>query len=77
MVFVPIRYLYPSRTATLRTVTYTGGALWGISVFVLLLQFPNPSRLLALVSLLFPAYYIALSLYLHFRTPPSPRNVPG
>jgi phosphatidylcholine synthase len=77
MVFVPIRYLYPSRTATLRAVTYVGGALWAISVFALLLQFPNPSRRLAMVSLLFPAYYIALSFWLHWRTPPSPRHVPG
>jgi phosphatidylcholine synthase len=72
MVFVPIRYLYPSRTATLRTITYVGGALWGVSVFWLLAQFPTPSRALAVVSLLFPAYYIAVSLWLHFRTPPSP-----
>ena len=77
MVFVPIRYLYPSRTATLRAVTYVGGALWAISVFALLLQFPNPSRRLAMISLLFPAYYIALSFWLHWRTPPSPRHVPG
>lgn len=77
MVFVPIRYLYPSRTATLRTVTYVGGGLWGIAVFALLLQFPTPSRTLALLSLLYPAYYIALSFYLHRRTPPSPRHVAG
>jgi phosphatidylcholine synthase len=75
MVFVPIRYLYPSRTATLRALTYVGGALWAVSVFVLLLQFPDPSRRLAALSLLFPAYYIALSLWLHWRTPPSPRHV--
>jgi phosphatidylcholine synthase len=76
LVFVPIRYLYASRTATARTVTYVGGALWGLSVFWLLLQFPTPSRGLAIVSLIFPAYYIALSLWLHWRTPASPRRVP-
>lgn len=75
MVFVPIRYLYPSRTQTARTVTYAGGALWGVAVFCLLLQFPTPSRRLALISLAYPAYYVALSLWLHLRTPPSPRNV--
>jgi phosphatidylcholine synthase len=75
MVFVPIRYLYPSRTATLRAVTYVGGALWAVSVFVLLMQFPHPSRTLAVLSLLFPAYYVALSLWLHWRTPASPRHV--
>jgi phosphatidylcholine synthase len=76
MVFVPIRYLYPSRTATARTITYAGGALWGVSVGWLLLQFPAASPRLAAFSLLYPAYYIALSLWLHCRTPPSPRRVP-
>jgi phosphatidylcholine synthase len=76
LVFVPIRYLYASRTSTARTVTYVGGALWAVSVFWLLMQFPTPSRTLAMVSLIFPAYYIALSLWLHWRTPPSPRRVP-
>ena len=75
LVFVPIRYLYASRTTTARAVTYIGGALWGLSVFWLLLQFPTPSPTLARLSLLYPAYYVALSLWLHWRTPPSPRHV--
>jgi phosphatidylcholine synthase len=76
LVFVPIRYLYPSRSTTARPVTYGGGALWGASVFWLLAQFPTPSRTLATVSLLYPAYYLALSFWLHWHTPPSPRHVP-
>ncbi len=75
MVFVPIRYLYVSRASTLRSATYVGGALWGISVFWLLARFPEPSRLLASISLLFPAYYMFASLWVHWRTPPSPRQV--
>ena len=31
---------------------------------------------LALATLLFPAYYVAVSLWLHLRTPPSPQHVP-
>jgi phosphatidylcholine synthase len=76
LVFVPIRYLYPSRTPTARPLTYAGGVLWGASVAWLLAQFPAPSRTLAALSLLYPAYYIALSLWLHWRSPPSPRRVP-
>jgi phosphatidylcholine synthase len=76
LVFVPIRYLYASRTTTARTATYGGGALWAVSVFWLLAQFPTPSRTLAMVSLLYPAYYMALSFWLHWHTPPSPRRVP-
>jgi phosphatidylcholine synthase len=76
LVFVPIRYLYASRTTTARTATYGGGVLWAASVFWLLAQFPTPSRALAMISLLYPAYYVALSLWLHWHTPPSPRRVP-
>ncbi|MGH7789369.1 MAG: CDP-alcohol phosphatidyltransferase family protein [Candidatus Binatia bacterium] len=74
MVFVPIRYLYPSRTVTLQKTTYSLGIVWTIMVFVLLAQFPEPSRGLARLSLFFPAYYVALSLWLHWRTPPSPQS---
>jgi len=67
LVFVPIGYLYPSRNPAWRQTTYVFGSLWGVSVFVLLLQFPNPSRWLAWLSLSFPAYYMVLSLALHLR----------
>lgn len=67
MVFVPIAYLYPSRTRTLQKQTYILGAIWGLMFVVLLLQFPTPSRSLAIVSLYFPAYYLMLSFYLNAR----------
>jgi len=67
LVFVPIRYLYPSRNTVARTLTYVLGVLWALMMIVLLLQLPEPSRQLAYVSLFFPAYYVGLSLYLHFR----------
>lgn len=74
LVFVPIRYLYPSRMTTARRPTYALGALWGGAVFALLYQFPHPSRRLATASLAFPAYYMAVSLWLHWRAPASPRH---
>lgn len=66
LVFVPIRYFYPSRGATARTATLVLAALWVLMVLALLAQFPRPSRKLALVSLFFPAYYMGFSAYLHF-----------
>ena len=66
MVFVPIRYLYPSRTPTARRRTYALGVIWAALLAVLLFQFPTPSRTLAIVSLFFPAYYFAMSFHLHF-----------
>ncbi len=69
LVFVPIRYLYPSRNATAQKTTYVLGAIWAVAMFTLLMQFPEPSPTLAWTSLLFPVYYMALSLHLHLRTP--------
>jgi len=68
MVFVPIRYLYPTQTRMLRSVTLTMSALWMVSFGVILLQMPQPNQLLIDISLLFMVYYMALSLYMTFRT---------
>jgi len=71
-VFVPIRYVYPSRTTTLRTLTVTLGLLWGASVLWLLAHLGSASRTLVLASLGFPVYYFALSLVLDRRRPAAP-----
>ena len=69
MVFVPIGYVYPSRTPRLREVTVSLGVVWGALVVWLILALPDPPRWLAPVSLLYPAYYVLLSFYLHARRP--------
>jgi phosphatidylcholine synthase len=69
LVFVPIRYVYPSRTPIWQPVTVTLGVVWGGLGGVMLWQFPAVSQRVFLASLLFPAYYFALSLYLHARRP--------
>jgi phosphatidylcholine synthase len=68
LVFVPMRYLYPSRNPTARRTTYALGIVWGVLVFTLLAQFPTPSRSLAWATLYFPIYYLALSVHLHVRS---------
>ena len=67
LVFVPIRYLYPSKNKTAQRTTYALGSIWGVCMFVLMAQFPTPSRQLAALSLFFPLYYFAISFHLHFR----------
>ena len=67
LIFVPIRYVYPSRTTTLRALTVGLGLVWGAAVLVALFQILRDgvaSRPLVLGSLLFPVYYGALSLFL-------------
>jgi phosphatidylcholine synthase len=66
LVFVPIRYVYPSRSPRFRGLTNALGVLWGISVVLTVYLLPEPPRMLVFASLLFPAYYVVLSLWLEF-----------
>jgi phosphatidylcholine synthase len=68
-VFVPIRYVYPSRTPTLRGTTITLGVLWALLLLFILTRLETEPRTLVLLSLLYPAYYVVLSLALHVRRP--------
>ena len=67
LVFVPIRYVYPSRTPVLTLPTNVLGVIWGVLMLVMLWQYPAIPRPVFLASLAFPVYYTALSLVLHFR----------
>ena len=69
LVFVPIRYLYPSRNRIAQKTTYVLGVVWAVLVFIVVAQMPTPSRDIALASLFFPAYYVAVSFWVHFRLP--------
>jgi phosphatidylcholine synthase len=67
LVFVPIRYVYPSRTPVLQPVTLTLGTIWAVLMVVMLWQFPAVSPPVFWASLVFPAYYVGLSLVLHVK----------
>ena len=67
LVFVPIRYVYPSRTPVWRAPTIVLGALWALLMIAMLWQMPAISRPVFWASLVFPAYYLALSLALDVR----------
>jgi len=66
-VFVPIRYVYPSRTTTLRGLTVTLGIIWAVVLIFALTSLSTVPRGLVTASLAFPIYYVGLSLYLHAR----------
>ena len=71
LVFVPVKYLYPSRNLRFRRVTlgftYLYGALgvWG------LMQYPNVPQWVAPVSFVYVAYYAILSFFPKFGAPES------
>jgi len=62
LVFVPVRFIYPSRTPAWRVPTNVLGALWGIAMLVMIWQYPTVSRPLFLASFIFPVYYAVLSI---------------
>jgi phosphatidylcholine synthase len=64
LVFVPIRYLYPSRTVAFRSLTLVLTGLWLLCYAVILLQMPAPHVIVTTFSLLYLVYYVGLSLYL-------------
>jgi phosphatidylcholine synthase len=64
LVFVPLRYVYPSRTETLRGPTNGLGVIWAAALAWLVWDLPARHTTLTLISLLFPMYYFALSLWL-------------
>jgi phosphatidylcholine synthase len=67
MVFVPIRYLYPSRTRTLKVPTLALGTMWAALFSWMIWRLPAVDGPWTLISLVFPIYYVALSLWLQFR----------
>jgi phosphatidylcholine synthase len=69
MVFVPIRFVYPSRTKTLQPLTVVACALWAVQVLLMIWWMPHVPAWLLWTSTAFPAYYVALSLVLSARRP--------
>jgi phosphatidylcholine synthase len=68
LVFVPIRWLYPSRMERMRTPTILLGALWAVLGLAVVWQMPEHSRVLACISLFYPIYYTVGSFVYHLRT---------
>ena len=64
LVFVPIRYIYPSRSPAYRGLTNGLGVLWAVALLSVIYLLPQPPRELVWLSLLFPVYYTALSFWL-------------
>ncbi len=64
-VFIPIKYVYPSKLRVLRRTTNAAGMLWGLALSLAILRPEWASRFfLVEISLAYPAFYMALSLWL-------------
>ena len=73
LVFVPVRYIYPTRTSVWRLPTNVLGVIWGVLMLAMLWQYPLVSRGLLLASFVFPVYYVVLSIVVGRRNPSDPR----
>jgi phosphatidylcholine synthase len=67
LIFVRIGYVYPSRTPVLMRTTLALAAIWAGAVAVMIWLLPTRSTPITIVSLVFPVYYLVLSLALQLR----------
>jgi len=67
LVFVPVCYLYPSRTRTWRTANLLLTGVWLVLYGVQLSQMPHPAGWVVVASLGYLGYYLAVSLTLTAR----------
>lgn len=63
-VFVPVKYIYPSRTPVLRGTSVAVLAAWTVAITWVATS-PDPGRRWVLASLFGPAYYLGLSFWLN------------
>jgi phosphatidylcholine synthase len=68
LIFVPVKYVYPSRTEILWTVNMVLAAVWLALYAAITATLPDAHDLLVALSLGYVAYYLAVSLWLTFRT---------
>ena len=68
LVFVPLRYVYPSRTDTLRRLTVALGGVWALLVIWMIWRLPAVDPWPVALSLVFPAYYLLLSFWLDWKS---------
>jgi phosphatidylcholine synthase len=69
LVFAPVRFIYPTRTRPLRPLTLTLASLWGGLLLWMISRMPDVPPAAIGVSLAFPVYYVAASLWLDGRRP--------
>lgn len=63
LVFIPVKYIYPSRTMRLRRLTLMLTYLYGAIGIWGLLQYPNSPQWVVWVSFVYVAYYLGLSIW--------------
>lgn len=68
MVFVPLRYVYPSRYKPYQRLTMAVLSVWGVANIAIVVQLPEPAPILVAISLAGVGYYVLLSLWTMFQS---------
>jgi len=66
--FLPVKFLYPSRTDFLQMLTLILGSIFALQLLALLYYFDKSPAWFIYTSFIFPFYYFGLSFYLNFKT---------
>jgi phosphatidylcholine synthase len=69
-VFVPIKYLYPSRTARFRTLTLVLTFAWSAAIVWMIAYYPSANPVCVWGSLVYVAYYVGASVICTFEKGP-------
>jgi len=69
LVFVPIKYVYPSRTEPMWQLTFVLTGLWFVAYAAIVAGLPDPNELVVTASVGYLLYYTALSLWLTWQFP--------
>ena len=77
LVFVPLRYVYPSRTKTLSGVTNVFGVLWAVALAWVVWELPTRHVTVTVITLAFPLYYFVLSFWLDRQSRASASTAPS
>ena len=71
-VMAPVKFIYPTKTVPFRNLSMAMMLSWIFLSAGSLLWSGGGARACFLLSLIFPVYYVGLSLYLNFATKPEP-----
>lgn len=66
--FLPIKFIYPTRTPYLRGLTLVLGVIYALQLLALMVLFDDSPMYLVYTSFIFPVYYFTLSSYFNFKS---------
>lgn len=66
--FLPVKFVYPTRTSFLRSLTLILGVIFALQLLALLYYFDESHPWLVYSSFAFPFYYFGLSFYMNIKT---------